>query len=152
MPITFTKVSLPFGWLGNMSPHPVVVDGHRWHTAEHAFQAHRFPSDHMIWDVIKNTKSPMAAKMLVKNVAQDMQIIPGSDEDFHLMEYVVHQKAIQNDLIKPLLATGDEVLIEDVTRRPHGRNMIWGMALIDGQWVGENRLGNIWMALRSSFS
>jgi ribA/ribD-fused uncharacterized protein len=135
-----------------MSPHPVTMDGTRWHTAEHAFQALRFPSDHMIRDVIQNTKSPMGAKMMVKRVYDEMAITPGSEEDFLLMAEVVRQKATQNKLISLLLETGDEILIEDVTNRPHGRNMIWGMARIDGEWVGENRLGNIWMNLRSTFS
>lgn len=152
MPIAFTKVALPYGWLGNMSPHPVVIDGIRWHTAEHAFQAFRFPSDHMIWQIIQNTKSPMGAKMMVKNVVQDMIVVPGSADDYQLMKLVVREKALQNNLLEPLLATGSELLIEDVTRRPHGRNKLWGMALIDGQWVGENWLGNIWMDLRTEFS
>lgn len=40
--IAFTKVSLPFGWMSNMSPHPIVHHSCEWPTAEHLFQALRF--------------------------------------------------------------------------------------------------------------
>ena len=33
-PVTFTKVSLPYGWLGNMSPHGIVCHERFWKTAE----------------------------------------------------------------------------------------------------------------------
>jgi hypothetical protein len=42
MVIAFTKVRLPFGWLGNMNPFPLAHDGKVWPTAEHLFQALRF--------------------------------------------------------------------------------------------------------------
>jgi len=36
--IAFKKVKDPYGWLGNMSPHPIG----EFRTAEHLFQATRF--------------------------------------------------------------------------------------------------------------
>ena len=39
--IWFTKVNLPYGWLGNMAPYPVLHDGCRWLTTEALFQAMR---------------------------------------------------------------------------------------------------------------
>lgn len=35
--IWFTKVDLPYGWLGNMAPYPVLHDGCRWLTTEALF-------------------------------------------------------------------------------------------------------------------
>lgn len=36
--LTFTKVRLPHGWLGNMAPFSVVFDGKPWRTTEALFQ------------------------------------------------------------------------------------------------------------------
>ena len=36
--IAFTKVALPFGWLGNMAPYPVTYGGKAWRTTEALFQ------------------------------------------------------------------------------------------------------------------
>ena len=41
MPITFTEVDLPFGWLGNMVRFPVKYGGKWWKTTEALFQALR---------------------------------------------------------------------------------------------------------------
>ena len=32
--IAFTKVALPYGWLGNMAPFPLVYDGQKYLTSE----------------------------------------------------------------------------------------------------------------------
>jgi predicted NAD-dependent protein-ADP-ribosyltransferase YbiA (DUF1768 family) len=40
--ITFTKVNLPFGWMGNMSPYPINYMDKTWRTTEALFQALRF--------------------------------------------------------------------------------------------------------------
>ena len=44
--IGFTKVSLPYGWLGNMSPHGIIDEnGVSWRTAEAKFQSMRFDDE-----------------------------------------------------------------------------------------------------------
>ena len=40
--LLFCKVSEPFGCFSNFSAHPVVIDGLRWPTSEHYFQAAKF--------------------------------------------------------------------------------------------------------------
>jgi len=52
------------------------------------------------------------------------------------------------ELKQMLLDTGNETIIEDVSRRPGGSGKFWGAAWQDGQWVGENVLGKTWMKLR----
>jgi predicted ATP-grasp superfamily ATP-dependent carboligase len=49
MPITFTKTSLPFGWLGNMAPYPIEYLEKTWRTAEALFQALRFVHEDGRW-------------------------------------------------------------------------------------------------------
>ena len=63
--IAFTKVALPFGDLGNMSPHRITYQGKRYKTAEALFQSLRF-QDEDIQDAIRTSPSPMTAKMIAQ--------------------------------------------------------------------------------------
>lgn len=58
--IAFTKVDLPYGWLGNMAPYPVAYEDLTYRTTEALFQALRF-KDRAIRQQIHAEKSPMAA-------------------------------------------------------------------------------------------
>ena len=40
--INFYRVSDEYGCFSNFSPHPIDLDGKRWPTAEHYFQAQKF--------------------------------------------------------------------------------------------------------------
>ena len=64
--ISFTKVALPYGWIGNMSQYPVQYGGVWWKTNEHLFQALRFPEGLPVREEIYRQASPMAAKILAK--------------------------------------------------------------------------------------
>jgi ribA/ribD-fused uncharacterized protein len=149
MPIVFKKVSENYGWLGNMSAYAVTYLNKEWRTTEALFQALRF-ADEGIQEKIRAEKSPMAAKMRAKNHADSMTIEPMSAQDVINMELVIRLKVQQHpELRQNLLATGDEIIIEDVTGRKGGRHQFWGMAKQNEEWVGENTLGNIWMKIRS---
>lgn len=149
-PITFTKVRLPWGWLGNMSPHPVEWNGKRWPTTEHLFQAMRFPATSPIRETIRSMASPMAAKMKSRKHDSEMSVVPGSEHDLSNMRLVIRLKVAQHSNLKDeLMLSGDQPIIEDVTRRAgRGSAMFWGAALIEYSWQGENRLGRLWMELR----
>ena len=147
--IGFTKVALPYGWLGNMSPFPIEYDGKTWRTTEALFQALRF-DDAEIKELIREQKSPMAAKMMAKKYKSQMTILPLSTIDLLNMEMCVKLKIEQHpELAKELISTGNLEIIEDVTRRGSaGSNLYWGALNDNGEWVGLNNLGKIWMKLR----
>lgn len=151
--ITFTKVKLPYGWLSNMSPHKIEVQRGMnsfvvYFTAEHLFQCLRF-DDFAIRDQIMAPKSPMAAKMVAKKYLDKAVVTPRSEQDLFNMKFVLMLKIrAYPDLAKALLETGDEEIVEDVTRRPNESGLYWGKALIDGQWQGHNQLGKLWMEVR----
>ena len=149
-PIAFTKVSLPFGWLGNMSPHSVTWNDLTWKTAEALFQARRFAPDDPIIEVIRAQSSPMGAKMKSKTAASRRVIVPLSAEDVALMREVVSLKLAQHpELLGMLLSTTGRDLIEDCSKRARGSGLFWGAALqADGTWKGDNALGKILMELR----
>lgn len=151
-PITFTKVALAFGWLGNMAPYPLFFETKEWRTSEALFQARRFAPDDPIREVIRAEKSPMGAKMAAKGSSSRMVIVPQSQADLDLMAEILRLKIVTHKrLIGDLLGTGDAEIIEDVTSRQRGSGMFWGAALqADGSWKGENHLGKLWMAVRAS--
>ena len=147
-----------YGWLGNMSPHPVNHDGIWWLTAEALFQALRFPIDAVndigenIQELIRAQKSPMTAKMMAKGSKDKMNITPMGDEDLDNMRMVlrVKFKCNLNPLERDLLATGDRLIVEDCSKRPRGSGLFWGAKrLPDGTWEGTNTLGELLMELRT---
>lgn len=148
--ISFTKVALPYGWLGNMSPYPVTFEGKTWRTTEALFQALRFGEKDPVREEIRLQTSPMAAKMTAKKNRERMVIIPQSAEDLALMARVLRMKATEHPhLATELLDTGDALIIEDSTRRQNSSGLFWGAALqTDKTWVGANHLGRLWMRLR----
>ncbi len=150
--IAFTKVRLPYGWLGNMSPYEVGTPKHGvFRTAEAAFQASRFLPGSPAAELIQRQASPMAAKMVAKPfLATEAIVTPRSPEDVLLMEDIVWRKILRHDEIsKLLLATGEEVIVEDVTNRPSESGLFWGAVVVDGEQTrGANHLGAIWMKLR----
>lgn len=149
--ITFTKVKLPFGWLGNMAPYKLINDGVEWNTSEALFQALRFGNDEMdIKEKIRAEKLPMSAKMIAKSNIDKMCVTPMSEADLNNMRNVIRLKVNQHPELKDeLLATGDDVIVEDVKNRQNESGLFWGAALQDdGTWKGQNWLGKIWMEIR----
>lgn len=148
--IAFRRVKDLYGWLGNMSPHPVTYAGQEWRTTEALFQALRFPFQSPVRELIREQKSPMAAKMLSKKYADERQIVPLSEDDLTSMRLCLRLKVEQHPHLKDeLLSTGDAVLVEDCTARPQGTGLFWGAELkADGTWNGRNALGVLWMELR----
>ena len=150
--IYFTKVNLPFGWLGNMAPYPIKYEGVWWKTTEALFQALRFPPECEIREEIRLKPSPMGAKMRAKRHKTRRMVEPLSKEDLENMRMCLRLKVeAHKKLQKWLLNTGDAILIEDTTKRPR-KNDPWGMRLIGDYWVGENLLGTMWMELREQIA
>lgn len=157
MEIAFTKVALPFGWLGNMSPHTVTVPSELlpkdWNpidfrTAEAAFQAMRFDDRDIVVSIWRE-KSPMGAKMLAKKHAAKMIVVPRSKEDVRNMLKVLTLKLEQHPELRKQLLETDDKIIEDCSNRRNDSGLFWGAAKIENEWVGHNNLGKLWMQLRS---
>lgn len=146
--ILIGKVKEPFGWLGNMSPYPVVWEGLTYLTNEALFQSLRF-DDHAIREAIRAQKSPMSAKFVAKREKARMVVKPLSEQDLDNMRLCLRLKIEQHpDLRAMLLDTGEEDIVEDCTKRPRGSGLFWGAANKDGVWNGENWLGRLWMERR----
>ncbi len=158
--IAFTKVKLPYGWLGNMSPHPIAfkngyLDDKIFKTAEHLFQCLRFEAGNPVREQIRLQVGPMQAKFCAKHYADQMIVAPRSEQDVFNMRFVLLCKLEEHPgLRQQLLATGDATLIEDCSSRPNESGLFWGAARIGTEanwtWTGKNTLGNLWMEIRQS--
>lgn len=151
--ISFTKTSLPNGFLGNMFPSPIEYDGKVWKTAEAIFQALRFDDDE-IRELIRAERSPMFAKVRSRQHKDRMTVQPLSSRDLDNMRFVLRLKFDQHEKLKrELLSTGTALLIEDVAaRKNRGSAAFWGASLEGDKWVGKNKLGELLMELRESYS
>lgn len=148
--IAFTKVNLPYGWLGNMSPYPIKFGEDIYPTTEALFQALRF-TDNDIKKLIREQKSPMAAKEIMNQNLDKLSFEKHSKKDVYNMKICLKMKLEQHPQLKDeLLKTGNQLIVEDVTKRgDKGGNLFWGAMLVNDEWVGENVLGKLWMELRN---
>jgi len=64
--ILIRAVKDAYGWLGNMSPHPVSYEGRLFKTSEHLFQWKRYDGYPEIQKELLAQESPMGLKMKAK--------------------------------------------------------------------------------------
>jgi len=147
--IFIRKVGEEFGWLGNMSPFAVELDGVKYRTTEALFQCMRF-EDEQIRSLIRAAKSPMMAKTIAKKHRKLMRIEPLSTKLQNMRDCLQLKLSQHPVLIEKLQATGDEWIVEDCTKRPGGSGLFWGAKNMNGDWKGDNWLGVLWMELRST--
>lgn len=133
-----------YSFLSNFYRCEVVVDGIKYPSSEHAFQAMKFiTTDEKIAERIRLCEKPSDAKQLAnefkKVVRKDWK-----DVSFLIMEKVVTAKFSQNpNLLDKLLGTGSAELIED----NWWKDTFWGVY----NGVGENNLGKILMKVRDKY-
>ena len=146
--ISFTKVNLPYGWLGNMAAFPIDYQSEHWNTSEALFQAMRFENQE-IKQIIRAQASPMTAKMKAKKAKEQMVIEPCSPQDVENMRVCLELKFSQHPAIRQqLIRTGDHDLVEDIGKRRGARHLFWGAHRLNNQWIGTNTMGKLLMELR----
>jgi N-glycosidase YbiA len=141
IPIHFSSKTADFAWLSNFSPDPFTIEGVRWPSVEHFYQAQKYESSE-IAERIRLAETPLKAR----KAGQDRSLAPRADwqsikED--IMRIAVMNKFAQNRRIREqLLATGDEELFHI-----SNSDSYWGRSS-DGE--GDNRLGQILMDVRTT--
>lgn len=150
-PVLIRGVRDLYGWLGNMSPFPVAYEGKEYRTTEALFQALRV-SDEETREAIRAEKSPIGAKLRAKARAHMRTVQCLSDEDLDLMRLCLRLKIERHPQLRRwLIQTADMPIVEDCSRRPRGTGLFWGAAHVQGdEWNGWNKLGALWMELRTS--
>lgn len=146
--ISFQKNTNPYGWLGNMSAHPIEYMGKMWKTSEALFQALRY-NDQQIQDEIRTQASPISAKMKAKTHRIKRIIEPQSPADLDNMRLCLKLKFDQHPVLKTqLIRTADCTLVEDIGKRKGQNHLFWGMRKTHQGWEGQNQLGLLLMELR----
>lgn len=139
MAIYFYKQYGPLGYLANYSEHGFFKDGKYWPTAEHYFQAQKF-FDEELKEKIRLAETPKMAAA----IGRDRSLPLRSDwEDVKqdiMLEAVLAKFRANPDILKLLLDTGDEELIEHTTREWY-----WGCG---PDKTGQNNYGKILVKAR----
>jgi ribA/ribD-fused uncharacterized protein len=127
-------------FLSNFYPASVWVDGERYPTLEHAYQAAK-TDDPIMKKAIREAKTPALAKRIGKSVT----LRPGwNDVRVQTMRELVKQKFSNPLLAAMLINTGNAELIEG----NHWNDKFWGIC----RGVGENWLGKILMEVRDEIN
>lgn len=138
--ILFYSVGDEYGEFSNFAPYPISLDGRRWPTAEHYFQAQKV-LDPKLREQVRRSSTPGQAANLGRNrktpLRRDWEAVK-----VDVMRKVVGAKFEQHpELATLLLATGDSSIIE------HTENdSFWGDG---GDGSGRNMLGRILMEVRA---
>jgi N-glycosidase YbiA len=138
--ISFYSSRGKHGYLANFSPHAVTIDGERWQTVEHFFQAKKFEGVPEVVKAIRRARSPAAAKKIAKI---NSRLRRGDWEEVRqqVMRSAIRAKFQQHpELAAKLLATDHAEIVELAPD-----DDFWGTGT-DGQ--GRNRMGRLLMELR----
>jgi ribA/ribD-fused uncharacterized protein len=152
--VVFRATKDRWGGLSNMAAgFPLLVNGHLFRTSEALYQALRYADDVsedgvLIQELIRQEKSPMAAKM----VSKKYNGLTRNDWDFtrvKVMDWCLRAKlhAHWDKFGELLLATGSLPIVEE-----SHKDRFWGAVPLKGNndvLEGENTLGHLLTRLRS---
>jgi N-glycosidase YbiA len=139
--VNFYSVGDEFGEFSNFAEYPISLDGERWPTSEHYFQAQKF-EDNKYRQKIRKASSPMLAAHLGRDRKQKLRR-DWESVKVGVMRSVVLAKFTQHaDLRALLLSTGEAKLVEHTENDDY-----WGDG---GDGSGKNMLGRILMQVRES--
>ena len=139
--VNFYSVGDEFGEFSNFSPYPITLDGERWPTSEHYFQAQKF-EDKAYRAKVRKANSPMLAARLGRDRKQTLRR-DWESVKVGVMRAAVLAKFTQHaELRALLLSTGDAKLVEHTENDDY-----WGDG---GDGSGKNMLGRILMQVRES--
>ena len=133
-----------YAFLSNFYPSPIHVQGLRYPTVEHAFQAAK-TDDPVMRERVRRMQSATSAKRLGRS--GDLILIAGwDDKRIEVMHELLILKFAAPTLQKKLIGTSPKELIEGNTWGDKYWGAVWNEAL---GWQGENNLGKLLMELRN---
>ena len=139
--VRFYRVEDDHGGFSNFSAHPIWLDGARWPTSEHYFQAQKFVGTPHVEEIRQARTPGMAARMgrsRKRPLRRDWERVKEQ-----VMYRALEAKFTQHEALREaLLATGTARLIEHTDRDAY-----WGDG---GDGSGKNRLGALLMKLRDA--
>jgi N-glycosidase YbiA len=137
--INFCRISDEFGQFSNLAPFPINLDGERWPTSEHYFQAQKFEDD-AYRQKIRKTNSPTQAARLGRDRKQKLRR-DWESVKVGIMRQAMLAKFTQHEEPRTLLlSTGEAKIVEHTENDDY-----WGDG---GDGSGKNMLGRILMEVR----
>lgn len=137
--INFYSVVDEYGELSNFAEYPIRLDGRRWPTTEHDFQAMKFAGSRHA-EQIRRASTPSLAARMGRERTRPLR------RDWHSVRIDVMRRALRAKFTQHaglralLLGTGDARLVEHTTN-----DAFWGDG---GDGRGQSHLGRLLMALR----
>jgi len=130
-----------YGDFSNFSDHGFVLDGYKWKTVEHFYQAAKFPPGGENYMKVQRAKTAKEAKALGRSL--DKLPAHWESRKVQVMMRALEAKFTQNEgLMELLLSTENETIVED--------------SPVDYEWgggkdgTGKNLLGKCLMDLRET--
>ena len=137
--IRFYHLTDDFGCFSNFWRAPIFLDGKRWPTSEHYFQAQKYAGTPRE-EEIRLAKSPRAAADLGRSRSHPLRRDWEQVKDDVMRRAVLAKFTQHDDLRALLLGTGDALLVEHTEKDSY-----WGDG---GDGSGRNRLGDLLMSVR----
>ncbi len=146
--ISFRKTKEAFGGLSNMaSGYSLNINGILIPTAEHLYQACRFPNQPLIQEAIILEASPMNAKLISRKNSE----LTRADWDtvrIKIMKWCLEIKLSQNwDKFSKLLLETENKSIVEYTKK----DKMWGAIQVGDNYIGKNALGRLLMGIREDY-
>lgn len=139
--VNFYSVGDDFGAFSNFAPFPITLDGDRWPTSEHYFQAQKFENrDYR--EKIRKSNSPMQAARLGRDRKQKLRRDWESVKVGIMRAAVLAKFSQHEELQELLLSTGEAKIVEHTDNDDD-----WGDG---GDGSGKNMLGRILMQVRET--
>jgi ribA/ribD-fused uncharacterized protein len=151
--IYFATANDPYGWLDPSFEHTLEHNGLTFQAPEVLFQWLRFERHPALQEQILRMKTIRGARQKAFEFLESLGLPDKGDTDLRRMRSVLSLLIEQHpDVASRLAATGDRDLVRNAMRSSLGAKKYWGMEFEEenNRWVGENRLGQIWMELRSA--
>ena len=130
-----------------------MYNGRLWKSYEGVFISMRFNDEEIIEELRREDNGGMRVKMISKRYYDRMVVERCSDEDVENMRKVVKLKYDNNEFMRKGLGNLNEMydlfIYENVSNRKRGNNLFWGGYFEEDKFIGENKLGKIWMDLIS---
>ena len=138
--INFYSTTGDYGCFSNFSKHPIHLNGKRWPTSEHYFQAQKFAgTEHE--EAVRLAGQPRLAAEMGRDRKRPLRRDWEAVKD-DVMREAVRAKFTQHDDLKAtLLQTGDALLVEHTANDAY-----WGDG---GDGRGKNMLGRILIEVRA---
>jgi len=138
--INFYGRRMPYFEFSNFYRSPIEINGRKWKTSEHYYQAMKFAGHQVHVDAVWRTNTPMEAACIGRDRNRSMREDWDEVKD-GVMYDALYAKFTQHENLKELLlGTGDAILVEHTVNDNY-----WGDG---GDGSGKNMLGKLLMVLR----